>query len=129
MLRTAGILETAMTRSETYAVDVAARALYVRLDEAFPALTDTQIARIRRFGTARRFADGELLFEAGKRGSGMFIVLSGHVAVTARDGLGRITPVADQGPGQFVAELGTLADDPTSVADGRAHSESEKPFD
>src|SRR6266851_2503947 len=95
VLRTAGILETAMTRSETYAVDAAARPFYVRLDEAFPALTDTQIARIRRFGSARRFADGELLFEAGKRRSGMFIVLSGQIAVTARDGLGRITPVAD----------------------------------
>jgi hypothetical protein len=34
--------------------------------------------------------------------------------ITARDGLGRITPVADQGSGQFIAELGTLADDPTS---------------
>lgn len=125
MLRTAGILETAMTRSETYAVDAAARPFYVRLDEAFPALTDTQIARIRRFGSARRFADGELLFEAGKRRSGMFIVLSGQIAVTARDGLGRITPVADQGPGQFVAELGTLADDPTSLADGRAEGDVE----
>src|SRR5712692_1256011 len=125
VLRTAGILETAMTRSETYAVDAAARPFYVRLDEAFPALTDTQIARIRRFGTARRFADGELLFEAGKRRSGMFIVLSGHVALTARDGLGRITPVVDQGPGQFIAELGTLADGGVSLTDGRAEGEVE----
>ena len=85
-----------MTRSENYALAAAARPFYGRPDEAFPVLTDTQIARIRRFGTARRFADGELLFEAGKRRSGMFIVLSGHVAITARDGLGRIKPVADQ---------------------------------
>jgi thioredoxin reductase (NADPH) len=53
----------------------------------------------------------------------MFIVLSGHVAITARDGLGRITPVVDQGPGQFVAELGTLADDATSIVDGRAEGD------
>lgn len=114
-----------MTRSETYALAAAARPFYGRPDEAFPVLTDTQIARIRRFGTARRFADGELLFEAGKRRSGMFIVLSGHVAITARDGLGRTKPVADQGRGQFIAELGTLADDPTSLADGRAEGDVE----
>jgi len=114
-----------MTRSENYALAAAARPFYGRPDEAFPVLTDTQIARIRRFGTARRFADGELLFEAGKRRSGMFIVLSGHVAITARDGLGRIKPVADQGRGQFIAELGTLADDPTSLADGRAEGDVE----
>jgi thioredoxin reductase (NADPH) len=114
-----------MARSETYALAAAARPFYGRPDEAFPVLTDTQIARIRRFGTARRFADGELLFEAGKRRSGMFIVLSGHVAITARDGLGRIKPVADQGRGQFIAELGTLADDPTSLADGRAEGDVE----
>src|SRR5258708_31655537 len=116
-----------MTRSETYAVAAAARPFYVRLDEAFPALTDTQIARIRRFGTARRFADGELLFEAGKRRSGMFIVLSGHVARPPRGGLGRITPVADQGPGQFLAELGPLAHHPTSLPGRPAGADVETP--
>jgi len=115
-----------MTTSPTYAVDAAAGVfLHGRSDEAFPTLTDPQIARIRRFGTARRFADGEFLFEAGKPRLGMFIVLSGHVAITARDGLGRVTPVVDQGPGQFIAEIGTLADDATSLTDGRAEGDVE----
>lgn len=115
-----------MTTSESYAVDAAARPfLHGRFEEAFPALTDAQIARIRRFGTARRFAGGELLFEAGGPRSGMYIVLSGHIAITARDGPGRITPIVDQGPGQFIAELGTLADDATSLTDGRAEGNVE----
>ncbi len=115
-----------MTTSDSYKVDAAARPfLHGRFDEAFPALTDTQIARIRRYGTTRRFANGELLFEAGKPRPGMFIVLSGHVAITARDGLGHITPVVDQGPGQFIAELGTLADGAVSLTDGRAEGEVE----
>src|ERR1700687_6181489 len=115
-----------MTTSQSYAVDAGVRAfLHGRFDEAFPTLTDAQIARIRRFGTARRFANGELLFEAGKPRLGMFVVLSGHVAITARDGLGRTKPVVDQGPGQFIAELGTLADDSMSLTDGRAEGDVE----
>ena len=39
----------------------------------------------------------------------MFVVLSGHVAITQRDGIGDVTPVAEQGPGQFVAEIGQLS--------------------
>jgi len=30
----------------------------------------------------------------------MFVVLSGHVAINLRDGLGHVTPVIDQGAGQ-----------------------------
>ena len=113
-----------MTNPKSFSVDDATRPfLHGRLDEAFPTLTDTQIARIRRFGTERRFADGELLFETSKPRLGMFIILAGHVAITARDGLGRIKPVADQGPGQFVAELGTIADNAISLADGRAEGD------
>src|SRR5260370_28943756 len=100
-----------MTATDSEVVDAAARPfLDGRFDEAFPTLTDAQIARIRRYGTTRRFANGELLFEAGKPRPGMFVVLSGHVALTARDGLGRITPVGAQGPGQFLAQLGTPSD-------------------
>jgi len=35
--------------------------------------------------------------------------LSGHVEITRRDGLGRVTPVIEHGPGQFLAELGQLS--------------------
>ncbi len=108
-----------MTNPKSFSVDDATRPFrHRRLDEAFPTLT-----RIRRFGTERRFADGELLFETSKPRLGMFIILAGHVAITARDGLGRIKPVADQGPGQFVAELGTIADNAISLADGRAEGD------
>ena len=64
---------------------------------------------MRRFGELRTYRDGERLFETGKPGPGMFVVLSGHVAITQRDGLGHITPVIDQGPGQFLAEIGQLS--------------------
>ena len=92
---------------------------FARPEQTFPALTPAEIERIRQFGEIRTFADGELLFETGKPGPGMFVVLKGHVAITQRDGLGHVTPVIDQGPGQFLAELSQLSGRPALV-DGRA---------
>ncbi|MCK1598811.1 cyclic nucleotide-binding domain-containing thioredoxin-disulfide reductase [Bradyrhizobium sp. 164] len=97
---------------------------FTRPEQTFPTLASAEIARIRHFGEVRSYADGEFLFETGKPGPGMFVVLSGHVAITQRDGLGHVTPVIDQGPGQFLAELGQLSGRPALV-DGRAESEVE----
>src|SRR6202165_2156769 len=84
-------------------------AVFPRLEQTFPALTPQEIARMRRFGEVRNYKDGERLFETGKPGPGMFVILSGHVAITQRDGLGHVAPVIDQGPGQFLAEIGALS--------------------
>jgi thioredoxin reductase (NADPH) len=54
----------------------------------------------------------------------MFVVLSGSVALTLRDGLGIITPVIDQGAGQFLAESGQLSGRPALV-DGHADGDVE----
>ena len=79
---------------------------------------------MRRFGELRRYRDGEALFETGKPGPGMFVVLSGHVAITQRDGLGHVTPVIDQGPGQFLAEIGQLSGR-VALVDGHAEGDVE----
>jgi thioredoxin reductase (NADPH) len=92
---------------------------FPRIEQTFPTLTPHEIERMRRFGEPRSFRDGEALFETGKPGPGMFVVLSGSVALTLRDGLGIITPVIDQGPGQFLAESGQLSGRPALV-DGHA---------
>src|SRR6185437_1933747 len=72
----------------------------------------------------RSYRHGERLFETGKPGPGMFVVLSGHVAITARDGLGHVTPIVEQGPGQFVAEVGQLSGR-VALVDGRAEGDVE----
>jgi thioredoxin reductase (NADPH) len=59
-----------------------------RRAQIFPILTPEEIARMRRFGTPRRFADGELVIEAGKVSRGMYVVLSGAIRVTGRDSHG-----------------------------------------
>ena len=101
-----------------------ASAMFPRHEQTFPELTAPEIARMRRFGEVRRYSDGELLFETGKPGPGMFVILSGHVAITQRDGLGHVTPVIDQGPGQFMAELGQLSGR-IALVDGTAEGDVE----
>lgn len=95
-----------------------------RYDQTFPSLTSAEIERMRRFGEVVHFNDGDMLFETGKPGPGMFVVLSGHVCVTQRDGFGRVSPVADQCTGQFLAEIGQLSGR-TALVDGRAEGDVE----
>jgi len=97
---------------------------FPRYEQTFPTLTVQEIVRLRRFGEERNYHDSEALFETGKVGPGMFVVLSGHVAITQRDGFGRVTPIIDQGPGQFLAEIGQLSARPALV-DGHAEGDVE----
>src|ERR1700724_4562582 len=101
-----------------------AAAVFPRLEQTFPTLTPQEIARMRRFGELRHYKDGDVLFETGKPGPGMFVILSGHVAITQRDGFGHVTPVIDQGPGQFLAELGQLSGR-VALVDGHAEGDVE----
>src|SRR3981189_1688630 len=103
---------------------LSAASAFPRLEQTFPVLTASEIARMRRFGEVRRYKDGEALFKTGKPGPGMFVILSGHVAITQRDGLGHITPVIDQGPGQFLAEIGQLSGR-AALVDGHAEGDIE----
>ncbi|CAN7706140.1 FAD-dependent oxidoreductase [Bradyrhizobium sp. LjRoot220] len=97
---------------------------FPRHEQTFPRLTPHEIERMRRFGELRSFGHGEALFETGKPGPGMFVVLSGHVAITLRDGLGHVTPVIDQGAGQFLAEIGQLSGR-VALVDGHAEGDVE----
>src|SRR5437879_13580210 len=97
---------------------------FLRYEQAFPELTLQEIDRMRMFGEIRTYKDGERLFETGKPGPGMFVVLSGTVAITQRDGLGHVTPVIDQGPGQFLAEIGQLSGR-VALVDGHAEGDVE----
>ena len=101
-----------------------ATSAFPRYEQTFPTLTDSEIARMRRFGELRSYEDGEALFETGKVGPGMFVVLSGSVAITQRDGLGHVTPIIDQGPGQFLAEIGQLSGR-LALVDGHAEGDVE----
>lgn len=53
----------------------------------FPAVTAQQIGQWLPFGAQPSWNEGALLFDAGTSGAGMFVVLSGAVIMTCRDGL------------------------------------------
>ena len=95
-----------------------------RHEETFPTLTAREMERLRRYGTPHKFADGEKLFQTGKRVPGAFLVLSGVVAVSERDGLGHSTPIVEEGVGQFLGEVGLLSGN-ASLVDATAEGEVE----
>ena len=110
-------------------------ALASRFHQMFPVLSPAEIDRIRRFGEVRRFAAGQLLFQAGEAVPGMYVILSGRVAIQPRDGLGQSVPVdafaqmigapleemTEVVPGEVIAEIGQLSGRADlSVFDARA---------
>jgi thioredoxin reductase (NADPH) len=115
-------------------------ALASRFQQMFPVLSPAEIDRVRPFGELRRFSPGEILFQAGKPGPGMCVILSGRVAVTGSDPLGQAIPVAafaeligatledmaEVVPGEVLAEIGQLSGNTSaSVIDARAVGEVE----
>lgn len=76
-------------------------------DRAFPVLGPAELAEAAPFGSERRVAVGELLFEAGAASYELFVVLEGDVEVVRLDGPDA-TVIAAYGPGGFVGELNLL---------------------
>jgi thioredoxin reductase (NADPH) len=94
-------------------------ALDDRHHQTHPILTDSEIERMKHFGTLQTYRSGEQLLESGVPVPGMFVLLSGRISITRRDGLGRVSEVLEQQPRRFVAEIGQLSGRP-SLVDGHA---------
>jgi thioredoxin reductase (NADPH) len=86
-----------------------------RHDQRFPTLTPDEIARTVRFGERRRFAAGETLFRTGDTGIGLFVLISGRVAIERHDATGHRIAVADHGPGAIIGEVSGLLGRPALV--------------
>jgi thioredoxin reductase (NADPH) len=86
-----------------------------RREQMFPKLMPHEIDRLRRFGKVRHYAAGEALFATGEVAPGMYVLIKGSVRVTRRDPLGHSAPIVEQGPGEFVAEVGQLSGQPAFV--------------
>ncbi|MET0383997.1 MAG: FAD-dependent oxidoreductase [Burkholderiaceae bacterium] len=89
--------------------------LHNRDHQMFPVLAPADVQRVARFGAALRVAAGEALVRAGGKSRGMFLLRSGRVELLQRDGLGHVVPLRVYGPGEFLAEAGTLTGAPVLV--------------
>lgn len=89
--------------------------LETRADQAFPALSEEQLERVKRFGEERSYAAGEHLVKAGEVAPGMLVIVSGEVDVTQQDALGHEEHLITHQPGSFMAELSVLSDAPSLV--------------
>jgi thioredoxin reductase (NADPH) len=83
--------------------------------QMFPTLTDAEVARLARFGGARRYRAGEALALAGEPGHGLTIILAGEVEISQRDQAGGRTPIVTHHAGSFMGELAQLSGQPSLV--------------
>ena len=86
-----------------------------RDERMFPKLAAPEIDRLLRFGHVQRRSKDQPLFVTGEIAPGMFVLKTGRVKVTRRDPLGHLAPIVEQGPGDFVAEVGQLSGRPALV--------------
>ena len=75
--------------------------------QAFPILTDAQIALLRPYGEERATKPGDVLFEVGDSEYPLVVILEGSTAVIDRSS-GTDDVLKTSGPGEFHAELGLL---------------------
>jgi thioredoxin reductase (NADPH) len=94
---------------------MAARVIETRSHQMFPTLEPREIERLRRFGEPRAYAAEERLVATGEVSPGIFVVLSGEVAITQRSVLGYEEPIVTHGPGSFMGELNQLSGRPSLV--------------
>ena len=71
----------------------------------------------------RRYSPGEIIFEEGTPGLGMYVILSGEVCITSQAD-GREVILATLGPGDFFGEL-SLIDEIERSANARAEGKTE----
>ncbi|MGB0076263.1 MAG: FAD-dependent oxidoreductase [Candidatus Sulfotelmatobacter sp.] len=89
----------------------------VNQEQAFPALTPSQIDRIRPFGRIRQTTVGEILFEPGDATARFFVVLSGALEIVQPTLQGERLIVTHQA-GSFTGEM-TMISGRGALARGR----------
>src|SRR5258708_14758222 len=79
-----------------------------RYHQVYPALDETQLAIMERYGERRKLRANDILYSEGDRHTGMFAILSGTIQAT-RESVQGTRLLGTHGPGTFTGEVGTLA--------------------
>jgi thioredoxin reductase (NADPH) len=83
-------------------------------EQAFPVLDESQITKLRPFGTTRSICANEVPIEVGDDIPGLFVVLEGQTRIVDRATEDRV--IRTSGPGEFNGELGILTGQRAFVA-------------
>ena len=97
------------------AVQAPATDLASRRHQIWPVFSAAELRRLERFGHHARHADGASMFQAGSSDFGMLVILSGKVAISRHEGLGKTSPLSELVAGQFIAEVAQLSGRPALV--------------
>jgi thioredoxin reductase (NADPH) len=100
--------------------------------QMFPVLDAARVETALRFasGPERQFAPGEIVYDHGQWDTPSWLVLSGSIDISRRDGLDRTAPIVTFGPGQFTGEVNQLAGHPAiTCARAGKQGATAKPFD
>lgn len=77
-------------------------------------MDEDDLRRLEAAGSRLEFGAGQMLIERGKPGTGLYVVLEGHIVVEAPEG------VRELGPGSVVGERALLSEDGLRTARVRA---------
>lgn len=77
-------------------------------------MNEDDLQRLEALGSELAFVAGQMLIERGKPGTGLYVVVEGHVVVEAPEG------TRELGPGSVVGERALLSADGTRTARVRA---------
>lgn len=102
----------------------ATSALDARLPQILFQLSNLELERISGFGELLHFSRDDFLLRMGSRSPGMYVIVSGDVRLSHRDGLGEQSGLVDLQSRQFIAETSALSGAP-SLVDARALEEVE----
>ncbi|MCR9137648.1 MAG: FAD-dependent oxidoreductase [Alphaproteobacteria bacterium] len=79
-----------------------------RMHELDPELTDAQIDIVRGYGEETEFNDGDMLWSAGQRDAGLYVVLEGQVEIVDKRGEAEQV-IITHGRGHYGGEIATMA--------------------
>ena len=82
----------------------------------FSDLAPESIERLEAFTFRKSFKPGELIFEEGRTGNGLYVVVSGEVEVIKGLQGGRPQTLAKLGPGEPFGEMALLGEWPRSAS-------------